>query len=301
MNEVAGFHIEPTNICTLKCSGCARTRFIEEWPKHWRNHSLDIDELLKFIDIDLTGRQISLCGTYGDPIYHPEFHDFVRGLKSRGAHLTIVTNGSYKTREWWDEVNTILDTNDTVNFSVDGTPENFTTYRVNGNWPTIEQAIKSCVAGPAQTVWKYIPFAYNQADIDTVHELSQQLGIDRFFVEHSDRYDERTAHLKPADPLVGRRYQVQTTWKTDRTVSGVTPKCDNKKEHYISADGYYAPCCYLVDYRFYYKTDFGKNKKQYKITDQTFTQILNEPKMITFYQNLEQEPACQYNCPSIDK
>ena len=75
---ITGFHIEPTNICTLKCEGCARTRFIDQWPQHWHNHSLDIDQLLNFLDVDLSTKTIKLCGNYGDPIYHPDFINFVK-------------------------------------------------------------------------------------------------------------------------------------------------------------------------------------------------------------------------------
>ena len=118
--HITGFHIEPTNICTLKCSGCARTRFIDQWPQHWKNHSLDINELLTFIDINLVGMKITLCGNYGDPIYHPNFIELVTRLKARGAVISMVTNGSYKTQEWWEQLVSNLTSNDTITFSVDG-------------------------------------------------------------------------------------------------------------------------------------------------------------------------------------
>ena len=130
---ISRLHIEPTNICTLKCSGCARTRFIEKWPQHWTNSSIDIDQLSKFIDIDLTNTLLYVCGNYGDPIYHPNFIDFVKKFKSRGAVLHIVTNGSYKKAEWWQELTDQLDSNDLIEFSIDGDPENFTQYRVNAD------------------------------------------------------------------------------------------------------------------------------------------------------------------------
>ena len=99
-----GFHIEPTNICTLKCSECSRTKFLNQWPEHWKNHSLDIDQLLNFLDIDLINVPILLCGNYGDPIYHPKFIDFVTNLKQKGAILSMVTNGSYKKRNMVERV-----------------------------------------------------------------------------------------------------------------------------------------------------------------------------------------------------
>ena len=56
---VTGFHIEPTNICTLKCPGCARTQFIDKWPSRWKNYNLDINKVMNFLDIDLTDKHIN--------------------------------------------------------------------------------------------------------------------------------------------------------------------------------------------------------------------------------------------------
>ena len=36
--------------------------------------------------------------------------------------------------------------------------------------------------------------------------------------------------------------------------------------HFISAWGYYMPCCWIGDYRFYYKSEFYKNKDLYDIS-----------------------------------
>ena len=120
LDSIDGFHIEATNICTLKCAGCARTRFINQWPQHWQNHSLDINQLLNFLDIDLTGRTILLCGNYGDPIYHPNFIEFVSKLKRAGITLLITTNGSYRTKSWWQELVSHLDSQDIIKFYENG-------------------------------------------------------------------------------------------------------------------------------------------------------------------------------------
>ena len=104
MNPVVqGIHLEPTNICTLKCPGCPRTRFINQWPKNWKNHSIDTHALLRFLDIELSGVKISLCGNYGDPIYHPDLAGLVRGLKNRGAAISIVTNGGHRHRHCYGQ------------------------------------------------------------------------------------------------------------------------------------------------------------------------------------------------------
>jgi organic radical activating enzyme len=298
-DNLVGLHIEPTNICTLKCSGCARTRFINQWPQHWKNHSLDIDHLLKFLDIDLTGLKILLCGNYGDPIYHPNFVEFVTKLKQRGSIISIVTNGSYRTTDWWKALTSVLTSDDRITFSVDGVPTNFTQYRINADWDTIKQGMEISVESACQTEWKYIPFSFNSADIESAEHISQQLGIDHFFVDPSDRFDEETEFLKPNDNLLGTRYNPQVLWKSSQTTSlkKVAPQCDNGKEHFITADGYYSPCCFIADYRFYYKTTFGKQKKMYNIQEHSISQLLETPAVVEFYQNLEQHTGCQFNCP----
>jgi len=295
---VTGFHIEPTNICTLKCPGCARTHFIDQWSQHWRNHSLDIDQLLTFLDVDLNGCSINLCGNYGDPIYHPDLPGFVTKLKQRGAVISITTNGSYRKAEWWHELVNVLTQQDSITFSVDGTPENFTQYRINADWPSILDAMKVCVAAQCHTGWKYIPFNYNQDSIESARELSYKIGIDEFVVTPSDRYDEHTVQFKPREDLIAFRYPAQQQFKNSAAINQIAPRCQTGEEHFITADGHYTPCCWLADHRFLYKTPFGKNKKQYSIKTHTLSEILTNAETVNFFQTLEQHTGCQYNCPA---
>ena len=301
LETITGFHVEPTNICTLNCAGCALTRFIEQWPQHWKNHNLDIDSLLSFLDIDLSGKHMYLCGNYGDPIYHSDLINFVAKLKHAGTTVSITTNGSYQSRHWWQELTECLDSQDTVRFSIDGMPDNFRQYRKNADWPSIQTAIETCVASDCKTVWKYIPFSFNQHSIEQAEKLCQDLGVDSFLLEPSDRFDEYTLNLLP-DPenLIGKRFVPMSQWKKENTVSAVKPRCNSGREHFITADGYYSPCCYTADHRFYYKNQFGKNKKLYDIRQTTLSQLLDNTVVLDFYQNLTQHGVCQFNCPNTE-
>jgi organic radical activating enzyme len=297
IDNLQGLHIEPTNICTLKCAGCARTRFIDQWPQHWHNHSLDIDQLLAFLDVDLAGKSINLCGNYGDPIYHPAFVEFVQKLKRTGACLSIVTNGSYRTADWWQSLTDLLGSQDTIYFSIDGVPENFHQYRKNADWHSIKTGIDVAVTKSCRTVWKYIPFKFNQHDIDRARMLSQTLGLDEFMLDPSDRYDEQTKDLLPDQTdMIGSRYTGMQLWKQQKDAGALHPKCQSGNQHFITATGHYSSCCYLADHRFYYKTQFGKNKNQYDITTTTLSQLLVAPSLVEFYHNLDQNSGCQYNC-----
>ena len=295
---ITGFHIEPTNICTLKCSGCARTRFIDQWPQHWHNHSLDVEQLLQFLDIDLSDKSILLCGNYGDPIYHPNFINFVKQLKETGVTLSITTNGSYKTKDWWQELTELLTYKDNITFSIDGIPENFTQYRKNADWESIQIGMQTSVASQCKTTWSYIPFLFNENNINQAKELSLQLGIDEFVINPSDRFDKKTFNLIPsAVELVGGRFDSQQNWKEYKSGTGINPKCNNNSLHFITAEGFYSPCCYMADHRFYYKNQFGKNKTQYDIRNTTLSEILERSSVIEFYNTLDQHIGCQYSCP----
>ena len=294
---IQALHIEPTNICTLECAGCARTRFIQQWPQHWRNHSLDTAVLMKFLDINLTNVPVLFCGNYGDPIYHPDFVSMIQAFKQRGSQIKIITNGSHKKSKWWQELTSWLDKNDQVVFSVDGIPENFTQYRKNADWPSIQAAMSICAQARCMTTWKFIPFLFNQTDIDQARTTSQSLGIDHFEICTSDRFDEQTEYLIPTSDLLGARYNDQQAWKNNNRSRGVDAKCATGTEHYITADGYYSPCCYVADHRFYYKTEFGKNKKAYNINHTSLTSIMDQQLVVDFYQTLDSIPACQFNCP----
>ena len=303
LNELVGLHVEITNLCTLKCPGCLRTQSIEKWPQHWKNHNLELDTLAQFLDIDLRGKLISLCGNTGDSIYHPEFHSFVEYFKQRGALLRIFTNGSYRTTDWWNKTVSYLDSEDTVIFSVDGLPENFTQYRINADWPSIHAAMQVCVAAPCRTVWKYIPFSFNEHNIDQAKQLSQQIGIDIFTIEKSNRFDARNGvdyqmvqFMPGSNEYVDARYPNQALWKSNKRNFDITPTCNDKRSHFISANGYYSPCCFIADYSFYYKTVFGKNKKMYNIADRTITELFQQTEFNDFYANLENHSVCQFSC-----
>ena len=115
----------------LKCPGCARTQFKEQFPTKWQNYSLTLAALQQFLNIPLQGVELEFCGNYGDPIYHPDFLNIIRWAKDSNAIITITTNGSYKDAGFWQELGSVLDHRDTVIFSIDGIAANNAVYRKN--------------------------------------------------------------------------------------------------------------------------------------------------------------------------
>ncbi len=298
IDNIKGFHIEPTNICTLKCPRCSRTKFIKQFPKQWKNHELDLDHLINFIDIPITNMMFRLCGDYGDPIYYSKLFEMVKWIKSNGAYISLHTNGSYRTADWWHELCFHLDTKDKIIFAIDGIPDNFTNYRINADWKSIENGIKIC-SSKIYTIWQYIPFSYNVEFIDEARQLSKNLGMHEFVVKPSSRWEAVDDILKPtADHTASDGREV--VFKKNIKEQFVDPRCKKtNNEHFITANGYYAPCCHVPNHNFYYKSEFYKEKEKYEISKTTFTKVLENTKY--FYDNLETNKPiyCIYNCAKL--
>jgi MoaA/NifB/PqqE/SkfB family radical SAM enzyme len=299
LDSIKGFHIEATNICTLKCPRCSRTKFIEQFPDKWRNQQLNLEDLKNFINIPLTNKLFTLCGDYGDPIYYDRLVELVCWIKENGALISLHTNGSYKTKSWWQELTSYLDKNDTVVFAIDGVPENFTNYRINADWNSIKIGI-DVTTKVTKTVWQYIPFSYNVNDIPTAEQLSQYLGFTEFKLLQSSRWDSIDDPFRPDHNFINIQDK-EIRFKQNNKADAIIPRCKvTNSEHFISANGFYAPCCHVPNHNFYYKTDFYKDKNKYDISKTTLTQVLLETK--NFYNDLEtiKPTYCIYHCPKHD-
>lgn len=299
LESIKGFHIEPTNICTLKCPRCSRTKFIEQFPNKWKNQQLDLDHLINFVDIPITDMMFRLCGDYGDPIYYDKLFDLVKWVKSNHGQISLHTNGSYKTSDWWKELCNYLDKKDVVVFAIDGIPDNFTNYRINADWESIRNGIEIC-SQHVYTIWQYIPFSYNIEYIEQAKQLSKTLGVKEFLLQPSSRWESENDPYRPVTDFTIRNDK-EIKFKKDIKAHDISPRCKlTNTDHFITASGHYAPCCHIPNHNFYYKTEFYKNKNTYDISKTTLTQVLEQTR--NFYNSLEDTKPiyCIYNCPKYD-
>ena len=52
LDSITGFHLEPTNICTLKCPRCPRTNFLEQFgTQKWNNLNLDASWSTVYVEL----------------------------------------------------------------------------------------------------------------------------------------------------------------------------------------------------------------------------------------------------------
>ena len=295
--DLPSLHIEPTTRCTLGCPRCSRTVLLNDYGKKFLPITdLDTQALDDFIDVPV--KDIKLSGNNGDPIYHRNFLDVVRVAKKHCQSVKITTNGSGRSTAWWKELNSILDKTDDIKFSIDGIPENFTEYRINGDWKSVKRGLEICAQGPAKTIWKYIVFKYNQNNIQEAQELAQQYGAE-FRVDKSARFEPNDPYRPSDEYALTDKENAQREFQVVENPNyfQVDPQCDNNSEHFINSNGYYMPCCYSGDFRFYYKNSWWKNKELHNIQTSKLSEQLKIYR--EFFNNMIINPPdyCKFNCP----
>jgi len=297
---MVNFHIEPTSKCTLECPLCDRTWFYETFKKR-SLHEINVQHLVDFVGVD---GDVDMCGNNGDPIYHSDFHTLCKKLKDNNCKISITTNGSAKTKLWWQKLNNILDENDTLTFSIDGLEDTNHIYRKNAKWHTIMTAIKIFAKRRCKLIWKYIVFKHNQHQINDAKILSTKLLFDHFRLEHSNRWLSKK-ELMPDRQFVDDYHTHQKAVLIDEKYqSEMSPKClENNlpsKSLYIDAEGNFYPCCWMGTYRYRYKSVFSPRDKFFNIKDNTLNQILKNISVKNFFKTTKAftsaHECCKIQC-----
>ena len=235
------WHIEPSSICTLKCPRCPRA----EVPETLLNKSLSLQFFKERLGEDTVKqiKKITFCGNDGDPIYCKEFLEICRWLKqvNPAISLVIVTNGSYKTPDWWAELATVLDHNDEINWSIDGwSQESNEQYRVNSDWNSIIAGIKSFTEnnGTTYRVLATIGFKFNENNLADIKDIAVRNNFDLWQLTKSTKFGSKYPdaygnddNLEPSLELVSSSHR----FERDLTfVSNKERPSKNLKEMFIA-------------------------------------------------------------------
>ena len=319
------FHIEISSKCTLRCPRCAR----QEVPDGLVNTELDLEFFKRnftpeFVRVNV--EKITFCGDDGDPIYAHDLIPIISYLKSiKPVEIVIVTNGSHKKLTWWTQLGTLLDSKDSVHFSIDGYDHaSNNLYRVNSDYDSIINGLQTLRSmSDCQIVWAAIAFKFNEHYIDTMKKVAQQLGVDRFqltkstkfgsvypsygvddplepsvkFVSSSHRFEREVTALSEAGkwnviPLTNNRLFNQT-----QSRNGVTPLCEiGNKGLYIDARGRLFPCCWVAN-RYNHNSDWQQLANNFNLNTKTLTDVLADSFWTNEFQTFKWQ-ECQTKCSS---
>jgi len=206
------FEVELTSKCVLACPRCARTMDSEEMSNTWKFGQLNPIVIERLAQIP-SMRMFNFTGSYGDPIYHTQLFDIIKIAKKYRKKVDITTAGSHRSKEWWEELVSLMQSTDFLTFSVDGLRHNNHIYRINSDWDSIETGMR--VAGKSRivTVWKWILFKYNENDVLEGFKLSQELGIKNFQIVETDRWPEGQQATRTMADIIAEIDAYRTTLK----------------------------------------------------------------------------------------
>jgi sulfatase maturation enzyme AslB (radical SAM superfamily) len=212
-------------------------------------------------------KRVNFNGNLGDFASARDAVEIVEYLVAHNITVSINTNGSLRTQDWWRR---LALPKVTVGFALDGLADTHALYRQDTDWNKVIANAQAFISAGGRAVWRFVPFDHNRHQEAECRQLAKDMG----FVEFENIYDGRDSGLVfsrtgeyshrigtdsgPPDHILNIKDLVQNhiTWFDSRTVQShkdvpeLNLRCIHKinQEIYIAADGSVYPCCYLGFY-----------------------------------------------------
>jgi MoaA/NifB/PqqE/SkfB family radical SAM enzyme len=317
------FHIEISSKCTLRCSRCAR----QEVPGTLVNTELDLEFFKRNFTEEFildNVEKITFCGDDGDPIYAHDLIPVIEYIKSvKPVEIVIITNGSHKKPEWWEDLGYVLDDGDTVHFSIDGWDNKSNNqYRVNSDFDSILKGVSSLRSvSRCRMVWAAIAFKFNENHLTNILSMAQSHGFDAVQLTKSTKFGTIYPSYGVNDPLEPSKKFVSNSHRFERDVivlssrglnnkikatniqlhksvkevNGVQPLCEiGNKGLYIDARGRLFPCCWVAN-RYSHNSDWQTLAEQFNLHHQTLSDVVTDDFWNTEFKTFRWQ-ECQTKC-----
>jgi len=192
LSKIDEFQIEITSYCNSDCPQCPRNINGGIKNPYLRQEHLPrtiIDRTFTK-EICLNLRQIFFCGSYGDPIMHPDFLKILSDFRDKNPKLWLYvhTNGGAHDEKYWKELGEIIGTQGQVDFNVDGLADTNPLYRLNTDFDKIMRNAMAYMRTGATAEWNYIVFKHNEHQVDDARQLSALLGFKNFNPRSTGRF-----------------------------------------------------------------------------------------------------------------
>lgn len=285
IDEVRVFNIEHTSRCNLKCPQCARVI------------NGKVNPMLTMKDMDLSYYKwlfpksfcdqldhIFFCGNYGDPIASYTFMDCVQYLSENNVRLTIYTNGSLRSEQYWKELASILGQSGKVIFSIDGLSDTNHIYRINSNFGKVIGNASAFIQAGGFARWDYLVFDYNHHQVEEARSFAKDLGFKIFNEKKTKRFIDNTNYkTNKGKGQFGSIVERYGSWESYIDQTRITCIYKTNKILYIDFDLNVWPCCWVGAPMFFYGDD-NVQKKQLLDLMSKYKEGFNS----LYYYNLEE-------------
>ncbi|WP_306640757.1 radical SAM/SPASM domain-containing protein [Sanyastnella coralliicola] len=241
--------IEPTTACNLGCPECPSG--LKQFTR--ATGKLSKETLNKLLD--QTQRTLGNIIFYfqGEPYLHPEFTDLVKTASDRGIYTTTSTNAHFLDEK--QARKTVESGLSRLIISIDGTTqETYEQYRVHGSLEKVLAGTRNILKAREEmgsttphVIFQFLVVKPNEHQIDDVHKLAAELGVDEVRLKTAQVYDYENGNpLIPDDTKYSRyRQQKDGTWTIKNKLLN---QCWRMWQGcVITWDGKVVPCCFDKD------------------------------------------------------
>lgn len=274
-SELKQIHIEITNNCQASCPMCERNinGGLENPLVKVTNWTLD--EFKTIINPEVLNQIDSyyFCGNYGDPILNNDLTQMCcySTLTAPDVAITIHTNGSARTPDWWRELAVCLPEDHRVVFAIDGLGDTHALHRVGTDYHKILENAMAFIEAGGNAEWMFIRFAHNQHQVLGAEFMAMQMGFKKFTTKDSsrfvleprvpvmDRTGRVTHYIEPASdtPMKFIDRKMIREFREQMESLQIDCKVRADREVYIDAHKNLYPCCHVSSIPYIYKYKDG--------------------------------------------
>jgi MoaA/NifB/PqqE/SkfB family radical SAM enzyme len=186
------YQLEITTYCNAACPQCPRNENGKGINSRMPLCHLDRAVIDRTFTIDICNRlrQVFFCGSYGDPIMHPDFLDILRDFRRKNPTLWLYihTNGGVHDSDYWAEIAKIMSGYGQIDFGIDGLEDTLHLYRKNVKYSKVIENAQTFIKAGGRAQWNFIVFRHNEHQVDEVKRHGAELKFFNVLIRKTGRF-----------------------------------------------------------------------------------------------------------------
>jgi hypothetical protein len=233
--------------------------------------------------------------------------DICRWIKqiNPDMHLVLITNGSHKTIDWWQQLAKIFNHHDEIHWSLDGWDQQSNEqYRVNSDWQSIIHGIDAFNQNNTTTyrIWASIAFKFNEKHLLRQKITATTSGFDSYQLTKSTKFSSKYPVYGINDPLEPENAKmIASGHRFERIIQALTTKArpGNKlktvflqraknlgnysgiclignKGVFLNSQGEFYPCCWTANRYEHNQAWHTRARAQFNLNTRTFQDVITD-------------------------
>ncbi len=241
--------IEPTTTCNLGCPECPSG--LRQFTRNTGSLKPDFYKTI----LDQLSKRLAYVIFYfqGEPYINPKFLEMVRYAHQLGIYTATSTNAHFLHDKLAKQ--TVESGLDRLIVSIDGTTQEvYEQYRKNGKLEKVLEGTKNVIKWKKELksktphiIFQFLVVRPNEHQIDEVHEIAKELGVDEVRLKTAQMYDYKNGN--PLIPTIDKYSRYKKHKDGTYSIKNSLANQCWKMWHscVITWDGLVVPCCFDKD------------------------------------------------------